>query len=114
MKQAGLIVDDGEFEIYKSFSEARSYLVANIDWILSSFSETHHISKEDVIIVSMIHHPAAPSDKLIARWWGPFAQPTTPWSYRTLRREQHSLSTFMPNLNLANHGGRGRSIDSHT
>ena len=54
MKQAALIVDDGEFEIYKSFTEARAYLVANIDWILNHFEDTHHINKEDVIIVSLI------------------------------------------------------------
>ncbi|KAK4689262.1 hypothetical protein P7C73_g848, partial [Tremellales sp. Uapishka_1] len=51
MKHASLIVDDGQFEIYRSFSEARAYLVANIDWILKRFGETHHIVKEDVIFV---------------------------------------------------------------
>lgn len=44
-------MDDAEFEIYKSFSEARAYLVSNIDWILKYYSDSHHISKEDVIIV---------------------------------------------------------------
>ena len=52
MKQAELVVDDGIFEIFKSFTEARSYLIANIDWILHHFADGHSISKEDVIIVS--------------------------------------------------------------
>ena len=46
------MVDDGAFEILASFSEARSYLVANIDWILRFFGDMHSISKEDVIIAS--------------------------------------------------------------
>ncbi|ORX40883.1 hypothetical protein BD324DRAFT_647787 [Kockovaella imperatae] len=51
MKQAALIVDDGEFEIYDSFAEARAYLVANIDWILTEYGDAHHIAKEDIIMV---------------------------------------------------------------
>ncbi|OCF54632.1 TKL/TKL-CCIN protein kinase [Kwoniella mangroviensis CBS 10435] len=51
MKQAALIVEDGTFEIYKSLAEARSYLTANIHWILQEFGDQHHITKEDVIIV---------------------------------------------------------------
>ncbi|WVW80744.1 hypothetical protein I302_102730 [Kwoniella bestiolae CBS 10118] len=51
MKQAALIVEDGTFEIYKSLAEARSYLTANIHWILQEFGDQHQISKEDVIIV---------------------------------------------------------------
>ena len=52
MKQASLVVDDGVFEIFKSFAEARSYLIANIDWIIRHFGDKHSISKEEVIIVS--------------------------------------------------------------
>ncbi|WVQ86131.1 hypothetical protein IAT38_008299 [Cryptococcus sp. DSM 104549] len=51
MKQAALIVEDGQFEIYKSMAEARAYLTANISWILRTFGEEHKIVKEDVIIV---------------------------------------------------------------
>ncbi|OCF45644.1 TKL/TKL-CCIN protein kinase [Kwoniella heveanensis CBS 569] len=51
MKQAALIVEDGQFEIYKSLAECRSYLTCNIDWILDNFGDQHQISKEDVIIV---------------------------------------------------------------
>lgn len=51
MKQAVLIIDDGEFEIYQSFAEAREYLVANIDWILEQFADSHHIGRDDVIMV---------------------------------------------------------------
>lgn len=51
MKQAVLVIDDGEFEIYQSFAEARAYLVANIDWILHHFADSHHLVREDVIIV---------------------------------------------------------------
>ncbi|WVQ63410.1 uncharacterized protein L199_001563 [Kwoniella botswanensis] len=51
MKQAALIVEDGTFEIYKSLAEARSYLTANIQWILQEFGDQHQISQEDVIIV---------------------------------------------------------------
>ena len=51
MKQAALIVDDGVFEIYDSFAEARRYLVSNINWILNEFGEAHHVQKEDIIIV---------------------------------------------------------------
>ena len=53
MKQAALVVDDGVFEIYKSFAEARSYLSANINWILQHFGDSHSIRKEDVIIVGL-------------------------------------------------------------
>lgn len=56
MKQATLIVDDGQFEIYKSFAEARAYLVSNIDWILEHYGDSHHIVKEDVILVSSDLH----------------------------------------------------------
>lgn len=60
MKQASLIVDDGEFEIYQSFDEARAFLVANIDWILTHYGDTHHICKEDVMIVSyLILYPSS-------------------------------------------------------
>ena len=52
MKQATLVVDDGSCEILSSFSEARSYLSANVDWILLHFGDRHSISKEDVIIAS--------------------------------------------------------------
>lgn len=51
MKQAVLIIDDGEFEIYQSFAEARAYLMANIDWILHHFADSHHLVREDVIMV---------------------------------------------------------------
>ncbi|WVQ95463.1 hypothetical protein IAU59_002560 [Kwoniella sp. CBS 9459] len=51
MKQAALIVEDGQFEIYRSLSECRSYLTCNIDWILENFGDQHQIGKEDVIIV---------------------------------------------------------------
>jgi hypothetical protein len=53
MKQASLVVDDGVFEIFKSFSEARAYLIVNIDWILHHFGDSHAIAKEDVIVVSL-------------------------------------------------------------
>lgn len=55
MKEAAIIVDDGVFEIYRSFSEARSYLIANIDWLLKRFGDAHSISKEDVIIVCLAY-----------------------------------------------------------
>ncbi|WVF67899.1 hypothetical protein IAT40_002660 [Kwoniella sp. CBS 6097] len=51
MKQAALVVEDGQFEIYKSLAECRAYLACNIDWILTTFGDQHQISKEDVIIV---------------------------------------------------------------
>jgi hypothetical protein len=50
-KQAALVVEEAECEIYKSFAEARSYLIANIDWILKHYADSHHLVKEDVIIV---------------------------------------------------------------
>ena len=50
-KQAVLIIDDGEFEIYRSFAEARAYLYSNIDWIMAQYGELHNIAREDVIIV---------------------------------------------------------------
>lgn len=75
MKQASLIVDDGEFEIYQSFDEARAFLVANIDWILTHYGETHHICKEDVMIVSyhVLHHFQTSNRQLADCWsrsWG--------------------------------------------
>ncbi|KAK8850608.1 hypothetical protein IAR55_004527 [Kwoniella newhampshirensis] len=51
MKQAALIVDDGQFEIYKSLGQARAYLSENIEWIVAHFGDRHQIVKEDVIIV---------------------------------------------------------------
>lgn len=51
MKQATLIVDDGQFEIYKTFAEAKTYLQANIGWILAEFGEREHVGKEDVMLV---------------------------------------------------------------
>lgn len=51
MKQATLIVDDGQFEIYRSFAEAKAFLQANINWILAEFGEREHIEKQDVMLV---------------------------------------------------------------
>ncbi|WRT70785.1 uncharacterized protein IL334_007784 [Kwoniella shivajii] len=51
MKQAALVVEDGTFEIYNSLTECRTYLTANIYWILAHFGDQHQINKEDVIIV---------------------------------------------------------------
>lgn len=52
-RQAALVVEDAQCEIYQSFDEARSYLTDNIGWILDNFGETHHIGREDVIIVCL-------------------------------------------------------------
>ena len=51
-KQAALIVEEGQLEMYKSFDEARCFLMANIDWILKHYGDRHQIKREDVIIVS--------------------------------------------------------------
>ncbi|WVR08680.1 hypothetical protein IAU60_005738 [Kwoniella sp. DSM 27419] len=51
MKQAALVVEDGQFEIFKSLTIHRAYLTANIHWILDRYSDRHHIGKEDVIMV---------------------------------------------------------------
>jgi hypothetical protein len=53
MKQAALVVSDGECEIYNSLAEARLYLTANIEWILEHFGESHSVVKEDIIMVSI-------------------------------------------------------------
>lgn len=53
-KQAALVIEEAQFEIYKSFDEARCYLMANIDWILKHFGDAHQIKREDVIIVGAI------------------------------------------------------------
>jgi hypothetical protein len=60
LRQASLIVDDGEFEIYRSFAEARAYLMANIEWILERYEDSHHVSRYDIILVSF----AAPGASL--------------------------------------------------
>ena len=52
MKQAMLLVDNGQFEMYNSIAEAREYLKRNIDWIIHTYGSAHWIGKEDVIIVS--------------------------------------------------------------
>jgi hypothetical protein len=51
-KQAALVVEEGQFEIYKSFDEARCYLMANIDWIMKHYGDRHQIKREDIMIVS--------------------------------------------------------------
>ena len=51
MKQATLVIAEGHFEIFDSFAEARTYLAANIDWIIETYGESHHLVKEDVMIV---------------------------------------------------------------
>ena len=56
-KQAALIVEEGQLEMYKSFDEARCYLMANIDWILKHYGDRHQIKREDVIIVSTTQCP---------------------------------------------------------
>lgn len=53
-KQAALVVEEAQFEIYKSFDEARCYLMANIDWIMKHFGDRHQVKREDIIIVSLI------------------------------------------------------------
>jgi len=51
-RQAALVVEDARCDIYESFDEARSYMIENIDWILQNFGETHHVGREDIMIVS--------------------------------------------------------------
>lgn len=78
-RQAALVVEDAQCEIYKSFDEARAYLTDNIDWILQNFSEADHISREDVMIVSChedricsnaeCRRSLAPLQPSITRWW---------------------------------------------
>lgn len=51
-RQASLVVEDAQCDIYKTFDEARSYLTHNIDWVLDNFGDSHHIAREDVMIVS--------------------------------------------------------------
>lgn len=52
-KQAALVVEEAQFEIYKSFDEARCYLMANIDWIMKHYGDRHQVKREDIIIVSL-------------------------------------------------------------
>lgn len=42
--------------MYQSFDEARAYLMANIEWILETFGDKHHIVREDVMIVSVFNN----------------------------------------------------------
>jgi hypothetical protein len=51
-KQAALVVEEAQFEIYKSFDEARCYLMANIDWIMKHYGDRHQVKREDIMIVS--------------------------------------------------------------
>lgn len=51
-RQAALVVEDAQCDIYETFDEARTYLSENIDWILQNFGETHHVGREDIMIVS--------------------------------------------------------------
>jgi hypothetical protein len=53
-KQAALVVEEAKFEIYKSFDEARCYLMANIDWIMKHYGDRHQIKREDIMIVSQL------------------------------------------------------------
>jgi len=54
-KQAALVVEEAQFEIYKSFDEARCYLMANIDWIMEHYGDRHQVKREDVMIVSSVY-----------------------------------------------------------
>ena len=45
MKQAALVVSEGQFEIYNSFAEARAYLSANIGWVLDNLGSRTTLSR---------------------------------------------------------------------
>jgi hypothetical protein len=47
------LVEDAQFEIYRSTDEARDYLMNNIAWIMQHFGAAHNIAREDVILVSI-------------------------------------------------------------
>lgn len=62
-RQAALVVEDAQCDIYETFDEARTYLSENIDWVLQNFGETHHVGREDIMIVSQLTQREEPDER---------------------------------------------------
>lgn len=110
---ARLVVEDAQFEIYRSTDEARDYLMNNIAWIMQHFGAAHDIVREDVILASprvVTNAVTADAGRSLAR-----SPPhTTPcWSAPT-RSTRHSRSTSRERICVCQGclGARGRSTAS--
>jgi len=105
-KQAALVVEEAQLEIYKSFDEARCYLMTNIDWITKHYGDRHQVKREDIMIVGSVYGPSA-DDRSSAL----YRPNTMPWSFPNSRPEPLSNSTYIPSrpADPVNHGAPGVS-----
>ena len=109
-EQASLIVDDAEFEICRDLSKARSYLSANIDWLLATFGQKHGLVREDIIMVGSVY-PRRLGNKLnlAVRSLASCEPQITPCPCPTSPRVRPSASTYNPSWRSGSNGAHGLS-----
>lgn len=108
-KQAQLIIEDGESEVYASFDAAREYMSANVDWILRQYGERHQVGKTDIMIVSSLTSPMPANSLRLSEVSAPGIGPSL--SLDSLKISvSTSMSTSIPSL--VRNGATGRCTTS--